>query len=72
MRRLICPFVVRMQQSNNNNTSRQIHLKMCGSKGAGGGGWGSALTEKSQKFGFLSNTGPDRLKITKLPSQLSM
>ena len=29
-------------------------------------------TEKSQNIGFLSNTGPDPLKITELQSQLSM
>ena len=28
--------------------------------------------EKSQKYCFFSNTGPDPLKITKPPSQLSM
>ena len=28
--------------------------------------------EKYQNKGFLSNTGPDPLKITKLPSQHSM
>ena len=38
----------------------------------GGGGQGvwtpPPPPEKSQKLGFLSNTGPDFLKITKLPS----
>ena len=36
------------------------------------GGRGSGPAEKSQNIGFLSNTGLDPLKITKLPSQHSM
>ena len=44
-----------------------------GGCGGGGGGRGSKPpTEKSQKFRVFSNTGPDPLKITKLPSQNSM
>ena len=46
---------------------------MCGSRGGGGGGRGSGLPlENHKNIGFLSNTGPDPLKITKLPSQQSM
>ena len=37
----------------------------------GGGGRGSGSTPKNKKIGFLSNTDPDPLKITKLPSQHS-
>ena len=37
-----------------------------------GGGGGPDSSEKSQNIGFLSNTGLDHLKITKLPSQHSM
>ena len=37
--------------------------------GGGGGGGGH---EKIQNIGFLSITDPDRLKITKLPSYLTM
>ena len=38
--------------------------------GGGGGGRGSGLPLKNHKnIGFLSNTGPDSLKITKLSSQ---
>ena len=40
---------------------------------SGGGDRGSGLPLKTHKeVGFLSNTGPDPLKITKLPSQHSM
>ena len=35
-----------------------------------GGGQGVRITPEN--IGFLSNTGPDPLKITKLPSQHSM
>ena len=43
---------------------------MCGSRG---GGQGSGPPLKNHKhIGFLSNAGPDLLKITKLPSQHSM
>ena len=38
----------------------------------GGGGKGPGPPLKSQKIGFLCNTGPDPLKTTKLPSQHSM
>ena len=39
----------------------------------GGGGAGGPDPLKNHKnIGFLSNTGPDPLKITKLPSQHSM
>ena len=46
-------------------------------EGAGGGGQGIRTPpppppENSQNIGFLSNTGLDSLKITKLPSQHSM
>ena len=40
--------------------------------GGGGGGRGPNPPEKSQKYGVLSNTGPDPLKISKLPSQHSI
>ena len=44
---------------------------MGGSRGGGGGVW--TPPEKSHKnIGFLSITGPDPMKITKLPSQHSM
>ena len=42
---------------------------MCGSRGGTGV---QTPPEKSRKLGFLSNTGPDPLKTTKLPSQHSM
>ena len=43
---------------------------MCGSRG---GGQGSGQPQENYKnIGFLSNTGPGRLKITKLPIQHSM
>ena len=38
----------------------------------GGGTGGPDPPEKSQNIGFLSETGPDPLKITKLPNQHSM
>ena len=45
-------------------------------RGSRGGGWGGQgiLTplENYKNIGFLSNTGPDPLKITKLQSQHSM
>ena len=43
--------------------------------GAGGGGRGQGVLtplENYKNIGFLSNTGPDPLKITKLPIQHSM
>ena len=47
---------------------------MYGSRGEGGGGQGvrTPLQENYKNIGFLSNTGPDPLKITKLPIQHSM
>ena len=35
------------------------------------GGWGSGPPENYKNIGFLSNTGPDPLKITKVPFQHS-
>ena len=44
---------------------------MRGSRGGGGGRGSEPQPEKLKKnIGFLSNTGPDPLKITKLLSQL--
>ena len=43
---------------------------MCGS--GGGQGVRTPPPRKSQKYVFFSNTGPDPLKIVKLPSQLSI
>ena len=43
---------------------------MRGSRGGGTGG--PDPPKNNKKIGFLSNTGPDPLKITKLPSQHSM
>ena len=40
--------------------------------GGGGGGGGQDPLENYKKIGFLSNTSPVPLKITKLPSQHSM
>ena len=37
-----------------------------------GGGTEDLALEKSRNIGFLSNTGLDPLKITKLPNQSSM
>ena len=46
---------------------------MGGSRGGGGGGRGSGPPLKNHKnIWFLSNSGPDPLKITKLLSQNSM
>ena len=44
---------------------------MCGSRRGGGRGSGPPL-ENHKNIGFFSNTGPDPLKIVKLPSQLSI
>ena len=45
---------------------------MCGSRGGGGGTGGSGpILENYKNIGTL-NTGPDPLKITKLPIQHSM
>ena len=47
---------------------------MSGSRGGGGGvvRGPDPLLENYENTGFLSNTGPDPLKITKLPIQHSM
>ena len=45
-------------------------VSMCGSRGGGRGS--RPPLENHKNIGFLSNTGPDHLKITKLPSQHSM
>ena len=50
---------------NRNKNHRRIQ------RGGGGAGGPNPL-KKSQKYRFCSNTGPDPLKITKLPSQHSM
>ena len=42
---------------------------MCGSEGGTGG---PDPLENHKNIGFFSNTGPDPLKIVKLPSQLSI
>ena len=48
------------------------HNKSCADPEGGGGAGGPDPPEKSQNIGFLSNSGLDPLKITKLPSQHSM
>ena len=45
---------------------------MCGSRGGGGGRGSGRPLENYKNIGFLSNTAPDHLKITKLPIQHSM
>ena len=45
---------------------------MCGSRGGGGAGLSGRPLENYENIGFLSNTAPDPLKITKLPIQHSM
>ena len=46
---------------------------MCGSRGGGGGGGtGGPDPLENHKIYFFSKTGPDPLKIVKLPSQHSM
>ena len=47
---------------------------MRGSRGGGGGGGQEVRTplKNHKNIGFLCDTGPDPLKITKLPSQYSM
>ena len=45
---------------------------MCGSRGGGGQGVRTSLRKLTKIEVFLSNTGPDPLKIEKLPSQLSI
>ena len=44
---------------------------MCGSRGGGGEESGPPL-ENHKNIGFFSITGPDPLKVVKLPSQLSI
>ena len=46
----------------------QMPRRMCGSRGGGSGPPPCKITN----IGFLINTGPDPLKITKLPIQHSM
>ena len=45
---------------------------MCRSRGGGGGPGGPDPPKNHKNIGFLSNTGLDPLKITKLQSQHSM
>ena len=46
---------------------------MCGPRRWGGGNRGSGPPlENHKNIGIFSNTGPDPLKIVKLPSQLSI
>ena len=45
---------------------------MRGSRGGGGAGDPDPPGKLQKNIGFLSNTGPDPLKITKLQSQHSM
>ena len=50
-------------------------INMSGSRGGGGGGGGQGVLTSLENHinkEFLSNTGPDPLKITKLPSQHSI
>ena len=55
------------------NTFEGDMVSMGGSRGEGDRGSGPPPTpEKSQNIGFICNTGPDPLKITKLPSQRLM
>ena len=52
---------------------KQFSIVSCADPKGGAGGLDPLLLEKSKiNIGFLSNTGPDPLKITKLPSQHSM
>ena len=68
---------VRQIQGNwkiNKTLALLTHRRMkciCGSRGGGGTG-GLDHPRKSQKYRSFSNTGPDPLKIVKLPSQLSI
>ena len=64
---LVCTLIVCMQQN-------QIFHDMCQyMRGSRGGGQGVLPSPPPGKvIGFHSNTGPDPLKITKLPSQHSM
>ena len=56
------------------NTNKNIGADPEGGGGGGGGGRGSGapILENHKNIGFLSKTGLDPLKITKLPSQHSM
>ena len=45
---------------------------MCDSRGGGGGRGSGPPFENHKNKRVFSNTGPDPLKIVKLPSQLSM
>ena len=51
-----------------------LHVSACAVPEGGGGGRGSGPPplENYKNIGFLSNTGPDPFKITKLPIQHSM
>ena len=49
-----------------------LNAASCVDPEGGGGAGGLDPPEKSQNIGFLSNTGPDPLKITKLSFQHSM
>ena len=51
-----------------------VMLHSCADTEGGGGGGGRVRTplENHKNIGLLSSTGPDPLKIRKLPSQLSM
>ena len=52
------------------NTVQTYNMR--GSRGGGTGGLDPPPLKNHKYIGFLSNTGPDPLKITKLPSQHSM
>ena len=57
----------------NNISKGMLPGTMRGSRGGGGRESGPQSPLNNHKhIGFLSNTGPDLLKITKLPSQYSM
>ena len=61
----------RPSYTHNKNVALQGPASMCRSRG------GNRVSqppppENSQKIGFLSNTGPNPQRITKLPSQHSM
>ena len=49
-----------------------IDLYICADPEGGKGGLGIPPLKNYKNIGFLSNTGPDPLKITKLPGQHSM
>ena len=48
------------------------HIACANPEGGGGGAGGPGPPENHKNIGFRSNTGPDPLQITKLPSQRSM